>query len=233
MTAARDIPVGYRYGRWTVLGSFERLSTGAAFFLCRCDCGVERKVQFRGQFLGKSCGCLQRDRAVELKTTHGASHTRLYRIYKGLFDRCYNPKDTSYHNYGGRGIYVVKSWRTFESFQKWALANGYEDHLQLDRINNDGPYSSTNCRWVTGKQNARNKRTTVWLTAWGETKSLQDWADDDRCSVGAKTLTTRIRLHEWDHEKAISLPKGSRPYKRSPNGTYRVPGTELRVRRTL
>jgi hypothetical protein len=93
------------------------------------------------------------------KIQHGGKDSRLYRIWCAMKQRCLNQRNPSYKNYGGRGIFISDQWRTnFGAFQDWALANGYADGLEIDRINNNGPYASDNCRWTTKKQNTRNRR---------------------------------------------------------------------------
>jgi hypothetical protein len=115
-------------------------------------------------------------------------------------ERCRNPKNIAYHNYGGRGIGYCDEWERFEPFSEWAMANGYEEGLQLDRIDNDGDYAPDNCRWVTPSQNCRNQRKSVWITAHGETIPLEEAAE--KYGVNKYTLAWRVR-HGWDHEKAI------------------------------
>lgn len=96
------------------------------------------------------------------KATHGMTDTGVYQVWCRMKQRCQNPEDPSYKNYGGRGIALCDAWnKDFSSFGWWAIANGYAKGLQIDRIDNDGPYSPENCRWVTHKQNSRNKRTNV------------------------------------------------------------------------
>ena len=91
---------------------------------------------------------------------HGLSNTRLYKIWSGMIKRCYNPKAAKYPRYGARGITVCDQWRSaFIVFHRWAVQNGYGEDLQIDRIDNDGPYSPENCRWVTAAQNTRNSST--------------------------------------------------------------------------
>jgi hypothetical protein len=221
MTAADDVQVGDRFGRIAVVSTdYIREKSGAARFLCRCDCGTERLFLFKGGFKAQSCGCLQREKAAAGKQRHGESRTRLNRIWRGIKQRCQNPKATDWEWYGARGITVCEEWQSYEPFRDWSLANGYADDLQLDREDNDGPYSPENCRWVTITQNNRNKRDTRWLGAWGERKSLPDWAEDPRCKVGRRTLETRIRLG-WSPEDAMQAPLNSRPYGRSSNGRRR------------
>lgn len=103
---------------------------------------------------------------------------RVARIYESMKSRCNNPNRKKYESYGARGIYVCDEWNnSFESFCEWALANGYEDGLQLDRIDNSGPYSPDNCRWVTPKENSRNTRRNKYLTLRGVTKTVAEWCE--------------------------------------------------------
>lgn len=119
--------------------------------------------------------------------------------------RCNNPKIRGYRWYGARGIVVCGAWQDFEKFYRWAMKNGYEPGLTIDRIDNDGPYSPKNCRWVSRRQNLFN-RFEKPLTAFGETKQMIEWAEDPRCVVPFKTLWKRVVTHGWDHERAITQP---------------------------
>ena len=116
--------------------------------------------------------------------------------------RCFNPKDRNYHNYGGRGITVCDEWLDYLTFKKWCDENGYEQGLSIDRINNDGNYEPGNCRWVTQKVQNNNKRTIHWITYNGETKSLSEWA----ASLGLKPNSLIQRLHKYSVEEALSVP---------------------------
>jgi hypothetical protein len=147
------------------------------------------------------------------KRTHGMAGTRLYNTWNGMWQRCTNWNDKSYDDYGGRGIVVDRRWVEFIPFMEWALANGYSSDLMIDRIDNNGPYSPENCRWVTNQENSFNRRDSMMLTAYGETKSAPLWARDPRCVVTHHTLRDRIR-QGWPAEYAISTPPGRRGYKR-------------------
>jgi hypothetical protein len=134
-----------------------------------------------------------------------------------MIQRCTNSNNPGYKNYGGRGIKMCWSWRhSFWFFRRWALNNGYDDTLTIERVDNDGNYDPRNCTWVPFEQQARNTRRTHWVTAYGETKCIAEWAEDERCRVSYTTI--RLRLENgWRPEAAISsLPRpGNRPTSRN------------------
>lgn len=137
---------------------------------------------------------------------HGLCRHKLYSVWIGMKNRCYNEKQRNYHNYGGRGIKMCDEWRDdFLFFYNWAIENGWQEGLQLDREENDKDYSPDNCRFITRKENIDNRRVSLNLTAWGETKNASDWALDGRCKVTYGTLTYRIQAG-WTPEAAISSP---------------------------
>ncbi len=95
------------------------------------------------------------------KSKYAPKGSKLHNKYIGMTQRCWDKNAINYKNYGGRGIAVCKSWRNFDNFAKWALSNGYSDGLQIDRIDNDGNYEPSNCRFVTRSENMRNTRMNI------------------------------------------------------------------------
>lgn len=137
---------------------------------------------------------------------HGGRETRLYTIWIGMRERCYTPSARNYSRYGGKGVTVCAEWLTeFAAFRDWALANGYQSELSIDRIDPTGNYEPENCRWATAKEQQRNKTNNRHITAFGETKVLSEWAEDERCTVSLPTLTGRLN-RGWSAERAVSTP---------------------------
>ena len=190
-----------KFGKLTVV-SLDHLGKGGAFWLCECECGHHKVV--RGSHLTagdvKSCGCLRKE--VLDSTTHGMSYSRLYNSWASIKKRCLLVTNKSYKSYGGRGITICDEWKeSFEAFRDWALANGYDDTLTIDRIDNDGNYEPSNCRWVNAKTQARNRITNTLITFNGKTRCVSEWAEMKGMSNGA--LLERLRKG-WSIERALT-----------------------------
>lgn len=144
-----------------------------------------------------------------MREFHGLTNDPLYTRWKSMKERCDNPHHTSYPNYGGRGIKVCKEWsRSFVAYRNWALSSGYKPGLQLDRINNDGNYEPSNCRWSTPKEQAYNRRTNRYFTVYGVTHTFKEWVE----ILGHKhhaPLWYRIK-RGWTVEDAVCTPLGKR-----------------------
>ena len=134
-------------------------------YFCRCDCGntkIVRGLSLRGGRT-KSCGCHQNDYLVRLSIKHGKRHDRIYNTYRAMKERCYNKNNASYLNYGARGIKVCDDWlNSFEAFYLWATQNGYSEGLTIDRIDNNGDYQPSNCRWITRSENSKKRNYEYW-----------------------------------------------------------------------
>jgi hypothetical protein len=148
--------IGKQYGKWHViryLGIHRKLHQ----FLCRCVCGFEGKHCAADLRAGKSKSCLTcaNKEIAKRNIKHGMNNTRIYKVWSAMLHRCNNSNATSYIRYGGRGIKVCERWNKFENFlEDMGIP---KDGLTLDRINNDGDYEPSNCRWVTHKENCQNR----------------------------------------------------------------------------
>lgn len=134
------------------------------------------------------------------KTIHGMCNTRPYRIWNSMKQRCSNPNAISYKYYGAKGTSVCSEWEEFLCFYSWAMSHGYADNLTIDRIDTNGNYEPSNCRWVTNKEQQNNTSYTRLLTFDGETLSIMQWAE--KTGIHPNMLYKRIR-RGWGIEKAI------------------------------
>lgn len=138
---------------------------------------------------------------MKLKDSGKRKQERLYGVWKSMRQRCSNPKNADYHNYGHRGITVCKEWGNYENFRDWAKENGYKVGLSIDRINNDGNYEPSNCRWATNKEQSLNKRTNVRVNIDGETLTLKELSEKHGIPYG--TLRSRVESETFDKSKLL------------------------------
>ena len=204
MGAKEDL-TGRRFGRWTVIEPSEKRGHHR-IWKCQCDCGTVKDVYETNLKCGKtlSCGCLVK----EVNSTHGDYDSRLYGIWASMLDRC-KPNHHGSKNHGDRGITVCKEWKnSFEAFKEWAISNGYDSNAErgqctIDRIDNDGNYEPSNCRWVNNKTQCRNKRNNRILTYKGESHCVAEWAEI--IGISPNTIYTRL-FNGWSVESALGTP---------------------------
>lgn len=200
---------GKKFGRLTVVKRAEKGLFKTVRWLCKCDCGNETYVDSYSLTHGEttSCGCFHRECVAKQCTTHGKANTRLYSTWCNMKQRCYNPKNTEFDSYGGRGIIMCQEWQEFLPFYNWAMGNGYQDNLTIDRINNNGNYEPSNCRWINYKTQANNTRRNHLITYKNETKTMTEWAEIKNISY--TFLRRRLNLG-WSAEEALTIPKGGK-----------------------
>ena len=172
-----------RFGRLVAIKPCGKNKYRNVLWLCRCDCGKEHIVP-SGKLLqgkSKSCGCYAHDLHVAQLEKHGITtggKPRTFVIWNGMKARCLNPKAVSYKNYGGRGLKICDDWLTFANFHNWAVNNGYQDGLELDRINNDMDYCPENCRWVSKAFNLGHQRKTRFIEVCSVKLNVTTWCKE-------------------------------------------------------
>lgn len=198
-----DYLIGKRFGKIIVLSKTQKINKHKKVE-CLCDCGKKFLTRVDGIELRKSCGCSNYIRTGKNNFLYidGRTKERLYKIWIKMKERCLNKKDNAYKDYGGRGIVICEEWDNYPTFRKWALENGYKEHLTIDRINNDGNYESKNCRWATMKEQSRNRRNNVMISYLGEIKSVVEWCEILNLDYGKQRA--KIRYY-YDKTKELKL----------------------------
>lgn len=181
--------IGYEFNGCKVIRQAHKDKTSKWYWECQCFCG--EKFLTLGTTIRKgevkSCGCYRRGilkKQRDENKTHGDSKSRLFRIWSNMKNRCNNDKDKQkYKNYGGRGIKVCDEWNNnYDNFKKWALNNDYKEFLSIDRIDNDGDYEPSNCRWTDMKTQSRNKRNNINVFYKGKYRTISEIAEIEKCS---------------------------------------------------
>lgn len=183
---------GEKYGLWTVLNYVGKYKTSNNCWECVCECGRKSIIPAYRLVSGGSKACQFGGHMKGVNQKHGMKNTKLYSVWNNMKQRCYNSNASNYSLYGGRGIRVSDEWlASFENFYK-DMAAKYGEGVHLDRIDVNGNYCKENCRWVTPKVNATNKRNTAFVTYKGVTKRAYEWAE--LIGVNPKTISRRVYL---------------------------------------
>jgi hypothetical protein len=206
--SVNNIPTGTRFGNLEVLDHLPIVDCGTYkvhVYRCLCHCNDHethiKDIRASNLLTGQiSCGCIQK--AYPNRTDHGMRHTKLSTIWRNMKARCLNPHNPSWAHYGGRGIQVCEAWLKFTGFKDWALQHGYHDNLSIERVDVNGNYCPTNCKWIPWEDQQKNTSRTVRYTLDGVTKILEDWLCDPRCHTSARAVKKRLSLG-WPFEKAL------------------------------
>lgn len=194
-----------RFNRWTLI---ERVpKTRPEKWLCRCDCGTEKIVlkQNITRGLSKSCGCYGNEVRGKSSITHNEASrykkTKEYRIWTGMKVRCYNKACRAYSLYGGRGIKVCDRWMKYENFIE-DMGRCPPGRMSLDRIDNDGNYEKSNCRWTDQTTQANNARTNRHIFYDGRRQTMSMWSRE--IGVRPQLIAQRIDRDGWSIERALT-----------------------------
>ena len=204
----KDI-TGMRFGSLVVLRRSDHRIRGKVSWLCKCDCG--KYIDAIGSALRsgntKSCGCLKIDELVKRSTKHNKCYEREYSIWSSMKQRCLNSKARAYKWYGGRGIKICDRWLNddngFSNFLK-DMGNAPPDY-SIDRIDPNGNYEPSNCRWASWYQQSRNKTNSHFITVNGITKNITDWSN--KCGISRSEINHRMKDLGWSAYDAINTKK--------------------------
>jgi len=200
---------GMNFGYWRVEGRAKQTSTGQSYWVCLCKCGnirlVAKKMLQTGR--SKSCGCQKSELISRRVKTHGMTNSRLFRIWKGMLERCHKENNKDYHRYGDKGILVCDRWRGPTGFSAFMIDMGNpgdDSKLTIDRIDGSKGYSPENCRWATQTTQHRNKCNNRILTLNGRSLVIAEWAE----ITGLKrcTISKRLNSYGWSVEKTLTTP---------------------------
>lgn len=194
---------GKKFGRLTVISMNHDTKDKRVRWNCICDCGNKAVVRACNLKSGevKSCGCL----ANANNKTHGMSKTRLYTEWANMKYRCYYSRNSSFENYGGRGIKVCNEWKdNFQAFYDWAMENGYKDNLTIERKDTNGDYCPENCCWIPASEQANNRRMNLQIEYNGKTQNLKQWCNE--LNLDYKRTHNRIFKLGYSFEEAITKP---------------------------
>ena len=207
-----QMKVGDKINYWTILGEPFRKEDGLVYYRCKCKCGVVKDVFYYNVDKGrsKSCGCYNLEALSKRSATHGMTKTRFYGIWKAMNRRCKDKNQSTYKHYGGRGITVCDRWNKFENFKE-DMYQSYLDHVSkhgekntsIDRIDINGNYEPSNCRWATWEEQGNNRRNCHYLEFNGKTMSIHNWSLE--VNIPERIIWKRLN-YGWTVEDSLTKP---------------------------
>lgn len=196
--------IGKKFGRLNVKCLSGTNKHGTKVWLCECDCGNMTTATCSSLTSNKvqSCGCLRNEKISKVTYSHGGTHTRLYSILNGMKGRCKDMKNPAYKYYGGKGVSICDEWLDFTNFREWALSNGYSDNLTIDRIDLNGNYEPSNCRWITMTEQLDNKTNSTKFELDGKLYTLRQLSN--MFGISYYNLVYRIKRQKWSAKDTIA-----------------------------
>lgn len=198
--------INQKFNRLTIKDLF--MFEGRAYCKCECECGtILEKVRVRSLLSGntKSCGCLNRELTIQRNSKHNEiqnkQKSRLYKIWADMRRRCSSDNRKDSKNYKDKGIKVCDEWNDFSNFKTWALSNGYQDDLTIERLDNSKNYCPENCCWISKSEQSKNRSTNHYITFNNETKTLTDWSRET--GINRTTIYSRLRKG-WSIERTLT-----------------------------
>lgn len=198
---------GEKFGRLYVIKRIGSTYYHQPLWLCKCECGNETVLCGQALRSGhtQSCGCYNKEIVRKIKKKHGGYGTRLYSVWSHMIQRCYNPNDEKFKNYGARGITVCEEWKNdFGEFSKWAMNNGYSDNLTIDRKNVNGNYEPSNCRWADNYTQGNNRTNNRLFTIDGITHTISEWAR--LYNIKPSIVIQRVNIYGYSIMDALTTP---------------------------
>lgn len=201
-----EIKKGEKFGFLTIIKEIDPIknSQGQMIrkFLCKCVCGKTSNPNIGGLRSGQttSCGCKFKEGTLKWITKHGMYGTRTNLSWNHMIQRCTNKKNLHFKDYGGRGIKITSEWLSFKNFLK--DMGVCPPNMTLGRIKNNKGYSKENCRWETRREQARNRRSSIFINFRNKKKLMIEWAEV--LGLNYHTLYRRLFVHKWSYEKALT-----------------------------
>lgn len=198
----KDI-TGKRYGKLVVI-RLDHIKNRKSYWLCKCDCGTEKVLRSDCLTRIQSCGCVKREQDIHnlhIENHHGMANHPAFGIWAKMMGRCNNPTDNAYKDYGGRGIGVCEAWKDAREFCKWMEDNKYEKGLSIERVDVNGNYEPSNCKLIPRREQAYNKRNTVYILT---DKGVVALAKEARLNgIPILTVRNRVGRGEWMYDRVF------------------------------